>query len=105
MEAADGLEETPLSEERASHIIQLGRDIEDETKRTLVSLLREYQDIFAFGLEEMLGIILAIMEHQLNIDPTHRPVVQKQRHMSPERAAAMTAEVQKLLEASFIREC
>jgi len=32
-------------------------------------------------------------------------VIQKKQHMGPDRASAATAEVQKLLEVSFIREC
>jgi len=32
-------------------------------------------------------------------------VIQKRRHIGPERAVAATAKVQKLLEAGFIQEC
>jgi len=53
----------------------------------------------------MPGIDLVVMEHRLNVDPAHKLVVQKKRHMGPERAEVATAEVQKLLEARFIREC
>ena len=73
--------------------------------KSLLSLIREYRDVFAFTHEEMFGIAPTVMEHRLNVDPLHRPVVQKKRHMGPERAAAANAEVQKLLEAGFIREC
>ena len=48
---------------------------------------------------------LTVMEHGLNVDPLYKPVIQKKCHMGPERAAAANAEVQKLLEAGFIREC
>ena len=75
------------------------------TRRSLVKLLQEYRDVFAFGPEEMLGINPAIMDHKLNVDPLHKPVIQKKRHMGAKRAAATTAEVQKLLEAGFARKC
>ena len=65
-------------------------------------LLQEYWDIFTFGSEEMPSIDPVIMEHKLNVDP---PIIQKKRHIGPERVAAATAEVQKLVEAWFIREC
>ena len=68
----------------------------------MLSLLREYKDAFAFGPEEMPSIAPTIMEHRLSVDPHHRPVIQKKRHMGLERAAAANAEVQKLLEAGFI---
>jgi len=35
----------------------------------------------------------------------YKLVIQKKQHMGPEGASAATAEVQKLLEAGFIREC
>ena len=47
----------------------------------------------------------AIMEHRLNVDPLYKSVIQKKHHMGPQRAAAVTAEVQQLLEARFIGEC
>jgi len=53
----------------------------------------------------MPGIDLGVMEHQLNVDVAQKPMIQKKWHMGPERVAAATAEVQNLLEASFIREC
>ena len=53
----------------------------------------------------MPGIDPATMEHRLNVDPLHKSVIQKKWHTGLERVAAVTAEVQKLLEAGFIREC
>ena len=53
----------------------------------------------------MLGISPALMERRLNVDPTHKQVVCKKRHLGPKRAAMVMTEVQKLLEADFIREC
>ena len=47
----------------------------------------------------------AVMEHRLNVDLLHKSVIKKKRHIGPERTPATTPEVQKLLEAGFIREC
>jgi len=65
----------------------------------------EYRDVFAFGPEEMPSMASTVIEHWLNMDLLHRPIVQKKRHIGPERAVATNIEVQKLLEARFIREC
>jgi len=43
----------------------------------LVELLLEYRGVFAFGSEDMPSIDLAIMERKLNVDPTHKLVIQK----------------------------
>jgi len=51
----------------------------------------------------MPGIDRAVIEHKLNVHPTHKP--QKKQHMLPQWAAAATAEVKRLLKAGFNREC
>ena len=80
----------------------MGQEITALDQQSLLSFLREYKVVFAFRLEEMPGIALTVMEHWLNVDPHHRPVIQKKRHIGPERAAAANAEVQKLLKGGFI---
>jgi hypothetical protein len=52
----------------------------------------------------MSGINPSIISHRLNIDPSLRPVKQKQRVFAPERNDAIMEEVDKLLTANFIRE-
>jgi len=79
--------------------------MEASTRHSLVRLLQEYWDVFTFGPEEMPGIDLAVMKHRLNVDPLHKPVIQKKRHMGPEKVAATATEVQKLLKVLFVREC
>ena len=44
------------------------------------------------------------MEHHLDIRPGVKPKKQKPRKMSDEKAAAVKAEVQRLLDAKVIRE-
>jgi hypothetical protein len=52
----------------------------------------------------MPGIDLNIISHRLNIDPTAKPVKQKKRNFAPERNKALAEEVDKLMDANFIRE-
>jgi len=73
--------------------MQLGRGITTADRQSLVSFLREYNDVFAYRPEEMPRIAPNVMEHRLNIDPRHKPVIQKKRHMGPERVAAANAGV------------
>ena len=61
-------------------------------------------DIFAWSAADMSGIPPEIITHRLNIDPTMRPVKQKKRSFAPEKQKAIDEEVDKLLEAGFIRE-
>lgn len=49
-------------------------------------------------------IDLSMITHQLNIDPSHLPVKQKQRAFTPKHYKAFKIEVNKLLKARFIKE-
>ena len=73
-------------------------------RQTLLSLLREFKDVFEFEPKEMSGITPTVMAHRLNVDPRHRPIILKKRHIRSERVAVANAEVQRLLKAGFIRE-
>jgi hypothetical protein len=44
-----------------------------------------------------------VIEHKLGIDPSYKPVKQKERRYNPERCETIWQEVNKLLEAGFIR--
>ena len=52
----------------------------------------------------MQGININITCHELNIDPTFKPVKQKRRKLGPERASAVNDEVEKLLKVGSITE-
>ena len=52
----------------------------------------------------MPGIDISITSHDLNVDPTFKPVKQKRRKLGPERAKAVNDEVDKLLKIGSIRE-
>ena len=99
------IEEIPLDDNHPDRIVRVGHSLAPTVKEAIVTLLRQYQDVFAFEPSEMSGIAPKIMQHKLNVDPSHKPVIQKRRHLGVERSAAAVAEVKKLLGASFIREC
>ena len=52
----------------------------------------------------MKGIHPSITSHKLNVLPTARPIRQKVRRFHPDRQTIIQNEVDKLLEAGFIRE-
>jgi hypothetical protein len=51
----------------------------------------------------MPGIPREVVEHKLGIDPSYKPVKQKERRYTPERRKTIRQEVNRLLEAEFIR--
>lgn len=60
--------------------------------------------MFAWSHEDMSGIDPSVIVHKLNVDPGHRLVKQKRRSYAPERNQAAADEVEKLLQAEFIKE-
>jgi hypothetical protein len=69
----------------------------------LVTFLRENLDVFAWQISDMPGIPREVIEHKLRIDPTFKPIKQKKRRYTPDRREAIRLEVNKLLEAGFIK--
>jgi hypothetical protein len=52
----------------------------------------------------MLGIPRKLAEHELQIFPNAKPIKQSMRRHNPEKARSMGEEINRLLEAKFIRE-
>ncbi|MFX5245181.1 hypothetical protein ABTD35_20490, partial [Acinetobacter baumannii] len=61
-------------------------------------------DVFAWSHADLEGIDPDVATHRLNVDPGYKPVRQKLRGASTERAQAMDNEVKKLLENGAVRE-
>ena len=66
--------------------------------------LRQNHDVFAWAHSDMKGIHPSITSHRLNVLPTARPIRQKVRRFHPDRQKIIRNEIDKLLEAGFIRE-
>ena len=60
--------------------LQLPRSLRDQ----LVDLLKEHRDVFAWSHEDMPGIDLSVIVHRLNVNLTHKPVIQKRCRFNPE---------------------
>jgi hypothetical protein len=69
----------------------------------LVTFLWKNLDIFAWQILDMPGIPREVIEHKLGIDLVFKLIKQKERRYTPDRREAIRLEVNKLLEAGFIR--
>ncbi|CAL9028625.1 unnamed protein product, partial [Prunus brigantina] len=74
-----------------------------EEKEALVSLLKEFRDVFAWSYEEMPGLNPNLVSHTLNIEVGTKPVVQPRRNFHPEVEKQIKVEIEKLLAAGFIK--
>ncbi|XP_072054907.1 uncharacterized protein [Arachis hypogaea] len=65
----------------------INRNLPYDLKEELSQLLKQNRDLFAFTPADMPGISPDLMSHHLAVDPLAKPVAQRRRKMSPDRAA------------------
>ena len=74
-----------------------------EEKKAMLQLLRDYKDVFAWEYNEMPGLDTTLVVYNLAVDPRVKPVKQMARKFSPEVELQIKGEIEKLLEARFIK--
>ena len=82
--------------------IHIGASCTDDEIKTYKALFQEFRDVFSWSYEEMPGIDLAIVIHEIKTYPDAKPIRQRLRQIHPRKAAAIKTEVEKLLKAGFI---
>nr|XP_025635645.1 uncharacterized protein LOC112729699 [Arachis hypogaea] len=82
----------------------INKNLPQELKEPLIEMIRANRDLFAWTPADMPGIDPEIMSHHLTVRPGARPVTQRRRKMSTERAEEVAKQTASLLEAGFIRE-
>ncbi|XP_018454115.1 uncharacterized protein LOC108825305 [Raphanus sativus] len=87
-----------------SKVIRIGASLPDNMQQQLTEFLRQNVSTFAWTTSDMKGIDPAITSHELNVDPTFKPIRQKRRKLGPERSKAVNDEVDRLLAADSIME-
>jgi hypothetical protein len=73
-------------------------------EKELLLFLDKNNDVFAWRTSNLTGVSRDIIEHKLEVNPSIRPKKHRLRKMSDEKVAATKVEVQRLLDAGFIRE-
>jgi hypothetical protein len=69
----------------------------------LITFLRANLDVFTWQISDMPRIPREVIDHKLGIDPAFKPIKQKKRRYTTKRCETIWIEVNKLLEAGFIR--
>ena len=75
-----------------------------EEEKLYVELLFEYKDVFAWSYKDMPGLDPKVAVHNLAVKRGVRPIKQAQRRFRLELIPKIETEVNKLIEAGFIRE-
>ena len=82
---------TPIQvdESNPEWVVVIGSELKGKVRRQLIRFLKANKSTFARTTEDMLGIDVSITSHQLNFDPSFKPVKQKRHKLSPNRAKAV----------------
>ena len=103
-EPIEELEEVNLDDTRPERMTRIGTLDSWPVHQALTTFLRDNQDVFAWSHEDMPRIDPSTIVHKLNVSPSFPPIQQKKRVFAQEQDKTIAEEVQKLLEADFIRE-
>ncbi|XP_070677927.1 uncharacterized protein [Malus domestica] len=100
----DDLKELNLGTEEEQKPIFVSALLRADEIEEYYQLLSEYKDVFAWTYKEMPGLDPIIDVHHLAVKPGTRPIKQTQRRYRSELIPQIEAEIDKLIEAGFIRE-
>lgn len=81
----DGESKQEMLVDDPTKTVYVGIDIEPEVRINLLTLLQENADIFAFSVDEMMGIDPTVMIHPLHVDGVVRPVKQKKTNFQQKK--------------------
>ncbi|KAL6126263.1 hypothetical protein ACLB2K_074314 [Fragaria x ananassa] len=83
--------------------VSISTHLTHEERSCLISLLKEYKDVFAWSYEEMPGLDPNRVCHTLSVQLGARLVVQSKRNYHPDDEQQIKQEIEKLLASSFIK--
>ena len=78
---SEELEPVQLSDQ-PKHLVYIGSKLAEGIRCPLIHFLKQNMEVFAWKLEDMGGVDLAVITHKLNINPSYKPVKQKRRSFS-----------------------
>jgi hypothetical protein len=83
----------------------LVKKLHPSLREPMITLLKEYADCFAWDYTEMPGLDRSIVEHRLPLKSGFRPFQQRIRQMKADVLVEVKKEIEKMIEAGFIRAC
>ena len=95
--------EINLGTENDPQTVIISLNLNPEEESTLIQVLKEYKDTFAWTYEDKPGLDPALVEHRLPIKPGAKAVKQKLQRLHPKTALQVKEEVDKLHKAKFIK--
>ncbi|XP_058189250.1 uncharacterized protein LOC131306838 [Rhododendron vialii] len=101
--AVEGLRKIQIGDDLERYFL-INETLAEQEEQGMVWFLKQHINVFAWTPKEMPGVDPGVVCHHLNVDPLHKPVLQKKRRLAIQHAKAMIEEIDKLLEADAIKE-
>jgi hypothetical protein len=94
----------PLDPRVSNRVVCIGTEIGLEEQAKLLAFHEKNNDTFTWSTSNLVGVNKDIIEHKLQVNPRAKPRKQKLWKMCGQKVEAVRVEVQRLLDAGFIRE-
>ena len=91
-----------LRTEEERREVKIGTTLSPATRKELISLLQEYNDVFAWLYQDMPGLDIDIVVHRLPLKEECAPIKQKLRRVKPKMLLKIKEELKKQLDAGFL---
>ena len=102
------IEEEPklfgIDPHHSERTFRIGSNLHPREKTLFKQFLTKNADVFAWFSTDMPGIDLEVICHKLSIEVDAKPMKQKPKRMNEESSLTIIYEVDRLLQAGFIRE-
>ena len=82
--------------------VKIGTTLSPATRKELIDLLQDYNDMFAWSYQDMPGLDTDIVVHHLSLREECTPIKQKLKRVKPEMLLKIEEEVKKQLDAGFL---
>ena len=96
------IEAVNLGTEKEKKEVKVGTMLSPATRKELIDLLQDYNDVFAWSYQDMPGLDTDIVVHRLSLKEECMPVKQKLRRVKPEMLLKIKEEMKKQLDARFL---
>jgi hypothetical protein len=104
IEASGDFKKVTLDPRVPGKVICLGIETSPEEHTELLAFLDKNNYVFTWSTSHLIRVSRDIIEHRLQVNLSVKPRKHKIQKMSEEKVEAMKAEVQRLLDAGFIKE-
>ena len=97
----DTLKYVYLDEKKIYPII-ISANLSEHEEKKLLETLKKHQAAIGYTLDDLKGISPTLYQHNINMEPDAKPVVDHQHRLNPKMKEVVRTEILKLLEAGIV---